>query len=116
MPFLCEGIVFLLVSSRHQDVVFGCPLPLYLIVFEGVKCLTGFQTNITFIIEHNLPWIKITTSNEHRAHNVIWFWGLMPVSSHQDAGETWMRPECRAHLSWLVLNLLIWSSPLHPPQ
>lgn len=74
MPLLCGGIFFLLVSSGHRDVVFGCPLPLYLIVFEGVKCLTIFQTNIIFIIEYNLPWIKIT-SNEHRAHNAVWFWG-----------------------------------------
>lgn len=32
-----------------------------------------------FIIENNLAWMKIT-NNKQRAHNALWFGGLMPVS------------------------------------
>lgn len=60
------------------------------------------QPNIIFVIENNLPCIKVTTNNVPRAHSAIWFWGLMLLL----LTRAWVRPGGEQDVGHISLGLI----------
>lgn len=100
-----SDVIFLLVSSVHQDVAFCCQLSSSLIVFEEVYMFKKMFSKVwvsMFIIGNHLIWVKMATDNETCGSDVLQFVGFTPVFPPL----TWVRPlpytGMWGHVSWLV--------------